>query len=593
MSQKETRICQNCKTEFEVESEDIEFYKKLNIPGPTFCHLCRRERLISWRNERSLYHRTCPATGKKIISIFRPDSPIVAYDRDYWWSDGWDPLDYGRDYDFSKPFFTQFRELFERVPMPAVFNAFCVNSNYCNHIGKSKDCYLVFASWENENLSYSAQCGSCRDSVDLLTANNCELCYEIIKGMKLYNVLFAENSENCSDSAFLFDCKGCQHCFGCTNLRNKSYYFFNQPHSKEEYEEKIKEFDLGKLEDVGRARKLFEEEKSRSIRRPAFFMNTTNSTGDYLGQCESCTYCFGLREGAKDCKYCINGGYGLYDTYDSFGCGAGAELVYESIDTGFNGSRLLFNVAVYGSSSAEYSYNCHGSTNLFGCVGLKGKEYCILNQQYTKEEYEELIPKIKAHMDEMPYEDKKGRIYKYGEFFPFDMCPYAYNDTKAHEHFPLSENEAKSEGFIWRGEEKRDYKITKRGDELPNNIQDAKDDITKEIIACAHEGKCDHGCTTAFRITPQELLLYKKMHLSLPRMCPTCRYRERAARRNPLKLWKRHCMCEGVESRNGIYRNTAVHDHGEESCPREFETNYDPEKEDIVYCEDCYNAEVV
>jgi hypothetical protein len=27
-------------------------------------------------------------------------------------------------------------------------------------------------------------------------------------------------------------------------------------------------------------------------------------------------------------------------------------------------------------------------------VGLHDKSYCILNKQYTKEEYEELVPKI-------------------------------------------------------------------------------------------------------------------------------------------------------------------------------------------------------
>lgn len=55
-----------------------------------------------------------------------------------------------------------------------------------------------------------------------------------------------------------------------------------------------------------------------------------------------------------------------------------------------------------------YSNWADNSSNIFGCIALRNKKYCILNKQYSKQEYEELIPKIKKHMDEMPYVDKKG-----------------------------------------------------------------------------------------------------------------------------------------------------------------------------------------
>ncbi|KKT92284.1 MAG: hypothetical protein UW92_C0003G0001, partial [Candidatus Jorgensenbacteria bacterium GW2011_GWA2_45_13] len=96
----QVKICQNCHRDFTIESEDFDFYKKIVVPAPTFCPMCRRERLLSWRNERSLFRRKCAATGKDIVSIFSPESPAVVYDRDYWWSDKWDPMDYGKEYDF-------------------------------------------------------------------------------------------------------------------------------------------------------------------------------------------------------------------------------------------------------------------------------------------------------------------------------------------------------------------------------------------------------------------------------------------------------------------------------------------------------------
>ena len=591
--EQETKICQNCKQNFVIESEDFDFYKKIDVPPPTWCPLCRRERLLSWRNERTLYKRKCAATGKDIVSIFSPDSPIKAYDRDYWWSDAWDAGQFALEYDFSLPFFTQFRTLLERVPMPAVFNSTCVNSNYCNHIAKSKDCYFVFASFQNENLVYSSQCGDVRDSSDVLTANSSELCYEVIKGMKLYHCAFAENSENCSDCSFIYDCKGCQYCFGCTNLRNKSYYFFNKPYAKEEYQEKIDNFKLGDRDGLERVRGLFEEEKLKSVRRPAFLVKSSNSTGDYLDQCESCKYCFGIRLGARNCKFCINGGYSLNDSYDTFGCGDNGELLYESIDAGLSGSRFFFDVVAYGGTNVLYSVNCHGSENLFGCIGLRNKQYCILNKQYTKEGYHSLLPKIIDQMDKMPYIDKIGRIYKFGEFFPTELSPFAYNESLAYEHFPYTKDNAEKCGYPWRELPKNEYKITIRTEEIPKDIAIISESIVKEVLECGHKRDCLDNCVGSFRITPQELSIYKKIGVALPILCPNCRHMERIRRANPLFLWHRKCRCVGGASENGVYKNTAEHSHRTDSCLNEFETSYSPDRREIVYCESCYNSEVV
>ena len=102
---RETKQCQNCKKEFWIEPEDFKFYDKISVPPPTWCPECRMVRRMTWRNERVLYHRKSQATGKDIISMFAPDKPINVYEHDYWWSDKWDSLASGKEYDFSKPFF--------------------------------------------------------------------------------------------------------------------------------------------------------------------------------------------------------------------------------------------------------------------------------------------------------------------------------------------------------------------------------------------------------------------------------------------------------------------------------------------------------
>jgi len=133
---------------------------------------------------------------------------------------------------------------------------------------------------------------------------------------------------------------------------------------------------------------------------------------------------------------------------------------------------------------------------------------------------------------------------------------------------------------------------------------------TKTCRSCAHavisdnprpdqrlSASCNHQCTTAFRIIPEELQFYRRMNLPLPRLCPNCRHYERLAQRNPLKLWHRSCACGGRKSQapntKSQYENTAKYQHGEAPCPNEFETTYSPERPEIVYCEQCYQSEVV
>ena len=74
-------------------------------------------------------------------------------------------------------------------------------------------------------------------------------------------------------------------------------------------------------------------------------------------------------------------------------------------------------------------------------------------------------------MNNMPYIDTKGNIYKYGEFSPIDLCPFAYNETIANEHFPKNKEETISLGFRFKEREKRDYKITILNKDIPNDIK--------------------------------------------------------------------------------------------------------------------------
>jgi hypothetical protein len=210
--QSETRNCQNCKKYFVIDQEDFNFYEKIKVPPPTFCPECRLIRRMTWRNERSLYKRPCAKTGKDIITMFHPDTDVVVYDHDIWWGDEWDPADCGKEYDFSKPFFDQFKELLKKVPLANLGNSNCVGSPYGNHNADCKYCYLLYASYNSERTHYSYGAANAKDCLDVYTLLDSELSYEDTISAGLYKTHFSYDSDESITSFFLKRCKNLQDC---------------------------------------------------------------------------------------------------------------------------------------------------------------------------------------------------------------------------------------------------------------------------------------------------------------------------------------------------------------------------------------------
>ncbi len=568
----EIKICQNCKKDFTIESEDFNFYEKIKVPPPTFCPECRMQRRFAWRNERTLHRNKCAKTGKNLISCFSAESPFIIYERDLWWSDEWNPLDYEMQYDFEKPFFFQFRKLLEKIPHPNLFIGKCVNTSYGNHIGEFRNSYLVSGAWSGENVAYASRCSFCKDSMDMYITANCEFSYGDVSSEKCYETFFSHNADSCTSSYFLYDCKNCINCFGCTSLRNKSNCMWNEQLTKEEYDRKLKELDIGSFENFKKISEKFEKLKLRAIRRFAHITNSTNVSGNDISHASNSKFCFGIFKEMKDCKFLMNS-FSVKDSYDGYGTGL-VELLYEGVDSGVNGARQLFTLVVWECLNAEYCFNCHGCNNIFGCVGLRNKNYCILNKQYEKVEFEKLRIQIIEQMNKMPYFDKKRNEYKYGEYFPIEISPFGYNETIAENYFPLSEKQILNEGYNYIEKEKPEYKATFLAKDLPDHITNTNKDILNLIIEC-------DSCKRPYKIIQNEYLFLKKFNLPIPRKCFECRHQERFKKVNTPKLWHRKCMCEKKN-----------HFHGVKRCEIEFETSYAPDRPEIIYCEKCYQQEV-
>ncbi|MFA6251326.1 MAG: hypothetical protein WC603_01735 [Candidatus Paceibacterota bacterium] len=571
---KENRICQNCKKDFTIEPDDFSFYEKIKVPPPTFCPECRLQRRFIWRNEGILNKRKCDLCNKNIITNNSIFNKFPIYCNDCWYGDKWDGLDYGKEYDFSKTFFVQWKELLEVTPNINLWGLGNTNSEYTNYTGYSKNIYLSNAT-NCEDVSYSRLVDKSKNLVDCYYVYNSEFCYENFITRKIYNSHFLNNCSDCLDSYFLFDCRNCSNCFMCWNLRNKSFYIRNKKYSKEEYFKIMSVYDMGSNFFVTNSKNEFNDLIKKNIHRYANIVNSVNSSGDNIVNSKNAINCF-MVDG-ENIKYCWRMFNGAKDCYDVSG-GLNNELIYESSLAADGGYMTKFFSHCKGNKNSALIHLCVNCSDCFGCVSLNGKKYCILNKQYTKEEYEELVPKIIKHMNDMPYIDNRGRVYKYGEFFPSEFSPYSYNESVAQEYFPLSKDEIKGQGYKWKEKEERNYQKNIKNDDIPDNIKDINDDILGKIIECAHYGNnqhtdtCEGSCTEAFKIIPEELAFYKRMNLSIPRLCSNCRHGERILQRNPLKLWHRQCMKEG--------------------CTNEFETSYSPERPEIIYCERCYQQEV-
>jgi hypothetical protein len=367
----------------------------------------------------------------------------------------------------------------------------------------------------------------------------------------------------------------------CSNLRNKSYCINNIQLSKEEYVEQMNNIDFGSYNTIVKIKSNFAKLKLSSIHRFARIVNSYNSTGDNIDHGKNAFYCFDASGGIEDSKDVFWAAKGVKDSYSS-GPGLGmATQAYESFDGGAGGGSFFFCSVVYYSQNVEYSFNCYNCTNVFACLGLRNKKHCIFNRQYTKEEYEELLPLIKKHMMDMPYINSKGIVYKYGEFFPAEFSPFAYNETIAQDFYPLTKEQTEESGYLWRTLDAKTYIPTLTTNSIPDTITSIKDSILTDIIECEHKGICNDRCSTAFKIVPEELMFYRRFNIPIPRLCPGCRHYSRLRARNPMKLWHRSCMCD----KEG-------HSHAGK-CEVEFETSYAPERPEIIYCEKCYQQEVI
>ena len=556
--------CKQCRQQFEIAKEDFEFYDqvspiynwvKYQIPEPQNCPDCREQRREAWRNERVLYKRKCNAAWKNIISMHSEHVEFPVYHNKYWWNDKNDTTKYAQDIDLNKSFFWQLAELRKKVPRMHRFSYSedrMDNSEYTNCAWDLKNCYLVFWSWRDEECLYCHYINDCYKCVDCFYVIKSQNCYEWVDLDNCTNLFYSNTSKRCHDSYFLENCRDCKNCIWCVNLRNKQYCILNEQYSKEDYE-----IARDKLLNNGKSINDFKNKfDSFSLKYPKRYIkweNIENSSWDYISNCKNVINCFDTMS-SQDCKYCT-----WFDEWSNcmdFFSWWEAEWCYEISWWWQDSYQSAFCAMMYWCKNSYYLDLCFYCKDCFLCVWLKNKQYCILNKQYTKEEYEKLVPQII---------EKMKTDWEWWEFFHVSTSPFYYNESVAQEYFPLQKDEVISNWWNWLNESNEITQVNKTipAEKLPDSIVDIPDDILNWAIKCKETWKL-------FKIIPQELKFSRDNNIPIPYLHPDERHKARVRLRNPRKLWKRHCS----------------------KCNSDIQTSYSSDSPEVVYCEECYLKEI-
>ncbi len=540
--------CRQCQKIFQPTTIPRVAGLPVDFDGAAYCDECSNQRRCSWLNQYCLYSRACDQCGMDTIGMYKSGRDYQVYCADCWSNRNIVRPGYIAD----KPFWEQFEGLLKQQPLPALLNdnnTLSLNCAYTNNLSSSKNCYFVFDGRQNQDCYYSYGLGESKNAADCSYCLDAELCYELINCHGCYHSAYLIDSRLATDCYFCYDLSNCNHCLFSSGLRNKEYYIFNRQYSKEEYEKYVQEnlltssyssLQLLVAKYLVWLQTVVRKESTNRKNENCIgndILCCKNSSGFFIHQCEDCTNIMH----ATTNKNCTN------SMHISF-----SGLLDECL-------QIERGYACFGSAFCEnainnfYSLYCRNCTNIFACIGLQSEEYCILNQQYAKEDYDQIVQRITAELK------SDG---SFGQFLPPALSPFSYTETVANDLFPLLPQS--SVGLNYHFEENKDVLSSHAAMVVKDNINEVDASICQTPLTCEH-------CNKRYRITEQELELYRTIQFPLPHMCFRCRHQARLKRRPNFRKYSRNCS----------------------SCAQEIVTHYTARDAAQVYCHACYEQNVL
>jgi len=501
------RVCAMTGEKWMMDEEEISWYKKFNVPPSVFSPKVRLWHMTNFFAVYQWWWNKHPETGAPVLSYVHPASGIKVLPDKEWFTKDFSELGQKMS---DRAFFVAFRELQLKVPINATRNFVDPENSIATVSLGDRNGYFVSAS-QSEDSFYLLDTQFGTRTMDANAGINVTDCYHVNHSLRLHNCKFIYESRDCLNSSFLFDCRNCEFCFGATNKRNAKYVFFNEQLTKDEWEKRVAEVDLGSYAQMTAAFDRF----TTLIHEEAIWPQTFNEgsegcLGDYFIKCSDLQHClYGIEShGGYFC-------YGLYNANDNaFSCAIPGEHNYQSGPVG-NTSNSRFSCTLVRCDNLEYSMNCYDCTDCFGCVGLRHKRFCLFNKQYSEEEYWRRVDELKCAMSDR---GEYGRPFPMGfglNYFPESgSVVYFGATTDDWEKTGAQKFEASDAGAF--GTLSLDDPRMREIDQLPDHIRDLSDDWIGQPIA-------DRAINRPFALTKSEVDYLKKFNLAAPRRHFTAR----------------------------------------------------------------------
>jgi hypothetical protein len=377
--------------------------------------------------------------GVTTVSSTMPDTPRSAniVDGAYYTTQRSEYLKRWRPYDFSLEFFENLANLSRDIPVASRFiDANSTDADHAASVWMSNKVYLSILAIDScENILYTFYVQDHVSNVlnSVMVWDHCDNVYFSSGIIKSYNILYSRFITDSANIWFSTDLIWCSECIFCDGLQNQSYCIANKVYERE----------------------IYFREKAKILRMKSDFLKFYQKLpkkGSNFGSKDIrgkfCIYSESVENGFF--SYHVKDGRNIFFVWDK----DGRKNVYDTICSDQQWEGGLYGCINLGTASncylsdsfighsLYYCYNCQSCSFCLDCIGLKNQSYCILNQQYTKEEWEVLAEQIFASME------RDGTL---GEFFPATINPFYFNDTLAYlidDSFTKSEVEAL--GYLWR-----------------------------------------------------------------------------------------------------------------------------------------------
>lgn len=411
-----------------------------------------------------------------------------------------------KEYKKDASFFDQFGELLRITPLPyMIHHGVGDNIEYSDNCVDAKNAYLsTGVLYGAEDTFYSLWSIASRQIYNSFWVNTQSEIVHFWKGIsQSFKVFYSSFISGSSDIWFSSNLIWCQECILCDGLTNVGYHIKNIPYEKEEYFKKKQEM----LEQKQLFGKLYE-----TVFHTWKSYDDYHCSGNYIRQSENIENGVFV-ENAKNGKNVVFAGWWkpIEEFYDCFSAGGLWKSDYYAASQSGGGEHVYCSVGIIFSSAIFYSYYLEGCSFCLGCVWLRNKSYCILNTQYTKDEWLRLVDQIFSQMHSQ---------WTLWDFFPGEINPFYYNDTAASFLGNRSRQDVLDKWYLWR-----DSGITieapaganiisvddiSRYESYQDGIWKIDRDICKKVIQDSQGN--------AFVIISQECSFYEKYGLPLPRI---------------------------------------------------------------------------